>query len=307
MTKLYMVAIAVCMVTSAVYAQRVDTLVLSVYNTGQRFMLYPMPFGKAKPDSIYTTEMVLALDTLNVLVEQPDSLGNLVSVWGVSRSCGKLSADVRGKIALLSMLPSCDVSTQVLAAQNAGALSVVMIHTTNHRDSVVLPRQPYAVAEAITIPCYTVRSGIGDKIRAMLPSLASLQVVEGLVGSDVQNKIVMNPNNGLPIVTAQTPADSATTIATKTAANQFIRMPIGWALSPNPARTEVVLEYHFAEAAPMLIEIFNEVGQLVTNYQWSHTDFGKLRIDVENWQSGAYNVRIQHDKCLEIKRFVVIH
>ena len=48
-------------------AQKKDTTVLSVYNNNQRFMLYPMPFGKTKPDKDFTAEMVIALDTINVL------------------------------------------------------------------------------------------------------------------------------------------------------------------------------------------------------------------------------------------------
>ena len=48
-------------------AQKKDTTVLSVYNNNQRFMLYPMPFGKSKPDKDFTAEMVIALDTINVL------------------------------------------------------------------------------------------------------------------------------------------------------------------------------------------------------------------------------------------------
>ncbi len=38
-------------------AQRRDTVVLSVYNNNQRFMLYPMPFGKDRPDIDFIAAM----------------------------------------------------------------------------------------------------------------------------------------------------------------------------------------------------------------------------------------------------------
>jgi hypothetical protein len=160
-TRLYSVIIAICMMTSYLSAQtqRVDTIVLSVYNTSQRFLLYPMPFGKNKPDSMFTVPMVAALDTVNIQAMQPDSAGLPVPVWRTARQCGKIAADVRGKIALMELLDGCDVSAQVLAAQRAGALVAVVIHTTNNRDSVTLPRQAYAMMDSITIPCYTIRSG----------------------------------------------------------------------------------------------------------------------------------------------------
>ncbi|MEO0042472.1 MAG: hypothetical protein RL329_1920, partial [Bacteroidota bacterium] len=141
MTKLYWVIIAMCLVTSVSYAQtpRVDTIVLSVYNTSQRFMLYPMPFGKATPASGFTAEVVASLDTVNVLRARPDSAGNNVPMWVTEHVCGKVSADLKGKVALVQLNPACDLSTQVLNAQAAGAVRVVMIHTTNNRDRVQLP------------------------------------------------------------------------------------------------------------------------------------------------------------------------
>lgn len=36
--------------TMTAQSNKKDTVVLSVYNNNQRFMLYPMPFGKNKPD-----------------------------------------------------------------------------------------------------------------------------------------------------------------------------------------------------------------------------------------------------------------
>ena len=84
-------------------AQRRDTVVLSVYNNNQRFMLYPMPFGKDRPDIDFTAPMRVALDTVHVLQTstQRDSAGRFPKRWVTSRRCGKLPKDsLTGKVNL---------------------------------------------------------------------------------------------------------------------------------------------------------------------------------------------------------------
>ena len=60
-------------------------------------------------------------------------------------------------------------------------------------------------------------------------------------------------------------------------------------------------------AIMLIIEVFNEVGQTVTNYNIPNAQTGKLVINVSNWQTGAYNVRMITNNTREIKRFVVTH
>jgi hypothetical protein len=309
MTKLYSVIILVMMMTSPFYAQtpRVDTIVLSVYNTSQRFMLYPMPFGKATPASGFTAEMVASLDTVHVLRARPDSAGNQVPRWVTEHVCGKVSADLKGKVALLQMNPACDLSTQVLNAQTAGATTVVMIHTTNNRDSVRLSPTAQSVdSQRVTIPCFTVRQSIGEKMRMMLPSMAGIQILahDDSSRSDIQNRITMsNPNAAVPqmmVAKADTPdgtiADKAVEI-----------VDIGWRLAPNPTTDEITIHYQFAEKTATSLEIFNETGQLVTNYELTPAQTGQLVVNVEAWRTGTYNVRMRHGTLKEVKRFMVIH
>ncbi|MEY4937973.1 MAG: Secretion system C-terminal sorting domain [Bacteroidota bacterium] len=311
MTKLYWVIIAVCMVTSTIHAQtpRVDTIVLSVYNTSQRFMLYPMPFGKVTPASGFTAEMVASLDTVNVLRDRPDSAGNPVPRWVTEHVCGKVSADLKGKVALLQLNPACDLSMQVLNAQTAGATTVVMIHTTNNRDSVRLsPTAQYVDSQRVTIPCYTVRQGIGDKVRMMLPSMVGIKILahDDSSRSDIQNRITMsNPNAAVPQRTvSKADADAPDgTIAEKAVAI----VDIGWRLAPNPTTDEITIHYQFAEKTATSLEIFNETGQLVTNYELTPAQTGQLIVNVEAWRTGTYNVRMRHSTLKEVKRFMVIH
>jgi hypothetical protein len=180
MTKLNSVIIGLMMMTRLLYAQmpRVDTIVLSVYNTNQRFMLYPMPFGSQRVPSGFTASMQPSHDTVNVLRSRPDSSGAPVFKWVTEHVCGKVSAEVKGNVALLELNPACDVSTQVFHAQEAGATTVVMVHTTDSRDSVRLPQSAqYVDAQRITIPCYTVRRSMGAKIGTMLPSMVGIKIL----------------------------------------------------------------------------------------------------------------------------------
>jgi hypothetical protein len=312
MTKLYTVIIAVGVMTSGLHAQnpRVDTIVLSVYNTSQRFMLYPMPFGKSKPSDGFTAEMVASRDTVNVLRERPDSAGNNVPVWVTEHVCGKVSPDLKGKVALLQMNPACDISTQVWNAQKAGATTVVMIHTTNNRDSVRLPLTlPYADSQRVTIPCFTVRQSIGEKMGFMLPSMVGIKILAAQDSNrnDIQNRVSMsNGNAPIPLLAPEKsiPADSE---KEANASKSVEIVDLGWRLAPNPTTEEITIHYQFAEKTATSLEIFNEVGQLVTNYELTPAQSGQLVVNVEAWRTGTYNVRMKHGTLKEVKRFMVIH
>ena len=183
MKKYTMTAIMLIAVMGIAQAQapKRDTVVLSVYNNNQRFMLYPMPFGKNKPDKEFTAEMVMAYDTVNVLKDAVvrDSTGKGSKKWHVERKMGKFTTAVKDKIVLMYYHPNYDVSVQIKAVQDSGALAVVIIHETNSRDSVTLPKQSaslrYAEDNKIKIPCFTVRKSSGALLTQMMPSLAGIQ------------------------------------------------------------------------------------------------------------------------------------
>ena len=150
---------------------RKDTIVLSVYNNNQRFMLYPAPFGGAIGKTKLLTDLVAAYDTVMVRKEntQRDTakIPSTQKRWIISteRGCDKIEGDVRGKVAIIQQNAACDISKQMFLAQSKGAKAVVIIHNTNSKDTVWLDyKQNYAYAKQITIPCYTVRSDMGVKI-----------------------------------------------------------------------------------------------------------------------------------------------
>ena len=310
-----------CGVVVTTWAQnnRKDTVVLSVYNNNQRFMLYSMPFGKNKPDRNFVAEMVIALDTVHVLQTstQRDTSGKFPKRWLTNRQCGKLPKNVKDKVALMHINTTCDISTQVYNAQEAGALAVIVIHTTNSTDSVILltltGQQRYVDANKVKIPCFTIRRVIGDKLTGMIPSLVGIRRPDSTV---VVQTLSQRPTDSL----GQTRTATAAAVKTDAknqevdeltgldkAANTLTFKGIGWQIAPNPVSNEVTLNYNFKETNTVKVDIFNEIGQLVTNYQLPNTQTGKLEINVTTWPNGEYNVRLTHGKFVEVKRMIVVH
>jgi hypothetical protein len=56
-----------------------------------------------------------------------------------------------------------------------------------------------------------------------------------------------------------------------------------------------------------MLDIFNEAGQFVTNYELTPAQIGQLVVNVEAWRTGTYNVRMRHGNLKKVKRFRVIH
>ena len=163
-------------------------------------MLYPMPFGKDKPDADFTAPMVVSLDTIHTIEvsTQRDTSGKYPRRMVTKRQCGKVPKDsLTGKVALIYMSAGCDVSTQVYNAQKMGAIVAIVIHTTDNRDSVALPKASntlrYADDSKVKIPCFTVRKGIGAKLTTMLPSLVGIQRPKANVNNP-QSSVVSNNN-----------------------------------------------------------------------------------------------------------------
>jgi Secretion system C-terminal sorting domain/PA domain len=297
--------------------QKRDTVVLSVYNTNQRFMLYPMPFGKDRPDVDFTAPMLVVLDTIHTVEvsTRKDTTGKYPKRLITKRQCGKLPKDsLTGKVALLYMSAGCDVSTQVYNAQKSGAIVVIVIHTTDNRDSVELPKQGtnqvrYADASKVRIPCFTVRKGIGEKLTTMLPSVSGIQRPKTNVTNPATSVVANNPTI---LVAQQLSRDSLHNAEqAEQGKNSTNNPPPGaggnWAISPNPAHDEVVLHYNFDKTGVVNIEVFNEIGQVLTSYQLPDTQTGELHIDVAAWQNGTYNVRLDNGQKKEVKRLVVLH
>ena len=312
MNKYILLAFLGIFLTSSLVAQKKDTTVLSVYNNNQRYVLYPMPFGKDRPDKEFVAEMAFALDTIHVLKDDTkrDSSGKILKKWRMERSCSKVPYNVKGKVALLIINTACDVSTQILNAQEAGALAVIVIHDTNSKDSVTLPKKSATVKymndNKVKIPCFTVRKEIGMALLHLSPSLVGIKRPKDTLGT-LQSLTALAPTDEMVAVKkAQTDSLVKAEYEKHLASQQFDK--IGWEVAPNPVTSEMVLHYNFTQSSTLNIEVFNELGQVVTNYTLPNTQSGKLNIDVSNWQAGAYNVSLASERMrAQVKRLVVMH
>jgi Secretion system C-terminal sorting domain/PA domain len=298
----------------AAQSQKRDTVVLSLYNNNQRYMLYPMPFGKDKPDNDFVAEMAFAIDTIHVLKDdiKRDSSGKFPKKWLMERSCGKVPTNVKGKVALLNINAACDISTQVYNAQEAGALAVIVIHTTNNKDSVTLPKKSNTIKydndNKVKIPCFTVRKEIGMTLLQMSPSLVGIKRPKDTLGTIQALQAANNESlSSVQLNPAKSNLDSLAKTKYEKGLTEQQFHGIGWAVSPNPARDEAVLQYNFTQVSTLNIEIFNETGQVLTNYKLENTQTGKLQIDVTAWQSGVYSVSLVSGSMREVKRLVVAH
>ena len=321
--KKYLTTTLILLSLATTYAQtaKKDTVVLSVYNNNQRYMLYPMPFGKDKPDKDFTAEMVVALDTINVLqtATRKDSSGRYPKRWMTQRKCGKLPTNVKDKVAILYLNKDCDISTQILNAQQAGAIAVILIHSTDNRDSVTLPKKSATIRYdndiKVNIPCFTVRKGIGEKLTQMLPSLVGIQrpktAIDSTQALQASNPLIPNPlqtvNKETVKPTGVEAAATSNIAAGEGSTKGYSTEKIGWDLSPNPASQEATLHYNFTNAGHLTIEVFNEAGQLVTNYNLPDNPTGTLNMDVSSWVTGIYSVRLVNGDLKEVKRLVVQH
>lgn len=298
--------------SSSLAAQKRDTTVLSLYNNNQRYMLYPMPFGKDRPDNDFVAEMVFAIDTIHVLKDDTkrDSSGRILKKWRMERSCGKIPKNVKGKVALLNINPACDVSTQILNAQEAGALAVIVIHDTNSKDSVTLPKKSNTIRydndNKVKIPCFTVRKEVGMTLLQLSPSLVGIKrPKENIPPLQALQQQTVLTDSMIAVKKAKTDSLVKAEYDKHLANQQFDR--IGWEVAPNPVSDEVILHYNFTQKSTLNIEIFNEVGQILTTYNLPNTQSGKLNIDVSAWQTGAYSVSLVSGSMREVKRLVVTH
>ena len=288
-----------------------DTIVLSVYNTNQRFMLYPAPFGGAIGKTKLLTDLVAAYDT--VMLKKEDIRKDTSKVpskekrWLISteRGCDKIEGDVKGKVAIIQQNAACDISKQMYLAQSKGAKAVIIMHTTNSKDSVWLDyKQGYDYAKQITIPCYTVRNEMGVKISQMLPSLV------GIARKDTST---------IPIQALQVYVDSVQRAKTdsivKAASAPYLQQnqdsilasQAGWVLSPNPADDEVTVLFSFSSPQNAVMQVSNNTGDVVNIQKRDNVQSGTFSIDVSAFPTGVYNINLQHGRFMETKRLLVTH
>ena len=295
--------------TNYAQTQRADTIVLSVYNNNMRYMLTPADFGPATLSQNITGEMVAAYDTLISIKGKADSTKNKTPRFDITRSCNKPLGDLKDKIVLMDLNKDCDVTMMCLQVQRAGAKAFVIVHNSNTKGAIKLPKQGL-YKDSIRIPIFTVRKQLGENINSLLPSLVGISLrippIQALAQSTLINPTVQQQKDKEKNALNTEGVGNKESIELGTASNLTGLTANEWRISPNPTSHTATLSYYFTQAAPLSIEVFNAAGQLIKQYKLN-SSVGTLDIDVSNWSNGVYNVRLVSDKQKEVKRLVVAH
>ncbi len=292
---------------------KADTLYLSVYNTGARIEITSADFGgKVTQDLIGT--MVRAFDTVMVLKANGaiDSTGNKRLRHEAERRADRISKDIKDKIVVMELNKDVDVTQTCINVQRGGAKALIIVHTSNKKEDIKLKKLG-AYADSLRIPCFTVRNTLGDSLWSILPSVAGIKAptVPPIQTLQTSNSTLLNAAQAMNKEKANPTGlnDAATTnnIQGGGSTQAYSTEKIGWDLSPNPASQEAILNYNFINASHLTIEVFNEAGQLITQYKLSDNSTGTLNMDVSSWVSGIYSVRLVAGDLKEVKRLVVQH
>lgn len=291
---------------------KADTFYLSVYNTGARIEITPADFGGKVTQDLMGT-MVRAFDTVMVLKANgvTDSTGKKRLRHEAERRADRISKDIKDKIVVMELNKDIDVTQTCMNVQRGGAKALILIHTSNKKEDIKLKKVGIYV-DSLRIPCFTVRNASGDSLWSILPSVAGIKAPSlPPVQTLQQNSTLLNTAQAMNKETANPTGVDATTGPNNTQGasftNSYSTDKIGWQVSPNPAGQEAILHYNFTQAAPLSIEVFNEAGQLFTNYNLPNNTTGTLNIDVSSWVTGIYSVRLINGNLKEVKRLVVQH
>jgi hypothetical protein len=311
---------------------RADSVLLSVFNTGVKYRLTPATFAPRSTGEELLTEMVMVQDTVvsfvemvgngttflpPLLVEQmPDSVRLALETRKLMRAvvthrCDKpITADVKDKIVLMT-LGTCDPSLMCLNAQRVGAKAIILCHPNNNRDSIQLSSG--AFADSITIPCYTVRRDIGERMSALMPSQVGIKKPE-VMPEDAQGLKGRSNNNTSTTATKEVPqlaenaentegvaGNSMTDIQSTnspTSTKSSTKMSLN--LSPNPANDMSTLTLNLSKKVDIAIEIMNEAGQIMRRKTLQNIQVGSLDIDTREWASGAYFIHLTDGKGVKM-------
>jgi hypothetical protein len=279
-----------------------------VYNTGVSFKLMPADFGGVITTNLVAT-MVMSFDTVMVLKEngkKDTASRRAILRYKVERRCDKMSRGLKDKIVVMELNKDCDVTQTCLNVQRAGAKAFVIIHNSNAQGNIKLPKRG-AFKDSIRIPIFTVRSGIGDSITALLPT------VVGIRKPVIPVQSLASANNGgqlqadkLSEKTAQD-ADTDSEIAHPNLSNGISLGKKGFYISPNPTNDQTTLTYQFAKPTDATVVVETASGQVVLSQQLKGVTAGSLNIQTVEWANGTYILSLQSGKYIKTKKFVVQH
>jgi hypothetical protein len=287
------------------------SMVLSVYNTGKNFKLISADFGSVVSTTLVGT-MVRSYDTVMVLKEngQRDTTGRKPICYKVERLCDKMSKGLNDKIVVMELNKDCDVTQTCLNVQRAGAKAFVIIHNSNSQGNIKLPKRG-SFKDSIRIPIFTVRSGIGDSITALLPTVVGIR--KPVIPPVRPQQLVASTNNGGLLQAdklseqAIQDADNDSEVVNNSPSNGLRLGKKGFFLAPNPSHDQTTLTYQFSKPTDATVVVETASGQVVLSQQLKGVTAGSLDISTLEWANGTYILSLQSGKDIKTKKFVVQH
>jgi hypothetical protein len=235
-----------------------------------------------------------------------DSLGRQRRKWVTTYQCGKISKNVKDKVALVS-LRACDPTLICFNAQRAGAKAVIFIHTANHRDSLQVPTG--AFVDSIRIPCYVVRRDIGNVLSALLPSAVGIKrpdtMPEDAQARQTWNGLSNGPQATLNELTAKDTDGSNNNRLISNPLRKSIRTQIQ--ISPNPASEIIYVDYQWEAVTDAQVVVKNALGHTIYIAALS-TQSGTWTIPVNDWANGIYFFEVvQEKRVLKTLKIAIQH
>ncbi len=324
--------------TSALMAQqatKTDSIYLTLYNTGGKYLLKRAVYGEQTPKVAIIKDMVLTKDSFVVKTTKLDAgfkpkTSAEMKVFlptsktppapvkpaqadidkaknnAARRTCIISQKDLKDKIVLIDYDLYCDQSEKCLQAQKAGAAAIIVIFDATKKDNDKLESEGFD--DDLKIPVYSVSTKVGDTIRAHLPSKAALWV---------KGSIPVNPKPLISLPTDSTKLKKIDNVLVATAldsnkiavtdAAQFLSTNKNFSVSPNPANGYVTVNYSVENAASVRITLINEGGAEVYTQKNSGSS-GSHTIDTKSLGVGIYLCAIDTGGTLvHMQKINIVH
>jgi Secretion system C-terminal sorting domain len=181
---------------------------------------------------------------------------------------------------------------------------LVIIHNSNSNGNIKLPKKG-EYKDSIRIPIFTVGKEKGENITALLPSAVGIYKPSATVQSAVAT--IDSTQIFVKNTLEKSPEGENTSLDTEEGNNALSSTRKGWFLSPNPTSDYATLAYNFSQATDVQVTILSATGQLMQTLTQKAAASGSFQIDVHNWASGVYTLRLQSGGKQEVKRLVVQH
>ncbi len=288
-------------ISTKVGSGKLDTLILSVFNTGQQYKLTYATFG-TKATVTMIAPLLMAKDTNRV--HSHKACDSVVTVLK-----GKVALIERGEEARPSATPEhekhpeqlapwqrdkpvncyCSTVQKAINAQRAGAIAVIIINEIPAHDSVAM--DGVDTKKELKIPCFSISPKDGQTVQAMLPSMVA--IVKPVVKQKETSSLaaVVQTEQPLAKQTNGKLAKDGTDANVFTTAGAQNGVLVGVEVFPNPTTGMAEVNYGFEEAGDVRVDVFNESGQLVSSAAGAGPT-GLMKLDGRGWANGTYIVKV---------------